>query len=306
MKTAAPDTVFGSRAAAALAEQPDVEIPEPGIHRIAAADYHRIDLCSKHRLDLIARSPAHCKEEIDNPKPQTPAMAFGEAFHTLVLEPDRYADEYVVEPAFGDCRFKDNKERRDLWRAQNAGKQSIEQQQADALQAMRESVMAHPAARMLIERIGEPEQTFIWQDKASGVMCKARLDAPLPDIQTIVDLKTGIDAKRSEFEKAIFTYRYHNQAAMYIDAGNTLAGGVAYEHFVIIAVEKEPPYAVAVYRLRDDVVSAGYLQVRPLIERYGQCCASGRWPCYSNEIEDIALPRWAWQQMNIEEGTVLG
>lgn len=302
MKTAAaPDSVFGSSAAAALAEQPDAEIPEPGIHRIAAADYHRIDLCSKHRLDLLSRSPAHCREDIDNPKPSTPAMILGDALHAFVLEPDRFTDEYAILPYGLDRRTKEGK----LYCSQIADKHAITFEEGKQITAMRESVMAHPAARMLIDRMDEPEQTFIWHDKSSGVKCKARLDMPLPNIQTIVDLKSGIDANRSAFERAIFQFGYHRQAAMYIDAGNTLAGGIAYEHFVIIAVEKEPPYAVAVYRLRDDVVSAGYLQVRPLIERYGQCQAAGRWPAYSPDVEDIALPRWAWQQMNIEEGTLL-
>jgi exodeoxyribonuclease VIII len=53
---------------------------------------------SKSDLDLVSISPAHFREEKDNPTDKdTKAKAYGRALHCSILEPERYAMEYACD-----------------------------------------------------------------------------------------------------------------------------------------------------------------------------------------------------------------
>ena len=69
----------------------------------------------------------------------------------------------------------------------------------------------------------------------------------------ILDFKTTLDARPSEFERSIFKYGYHRQGAMYLEAA--AAHGIPAKHYVIIASEKVPPYGTCIYRLTEGAIS---------------------------------------------------
>lgn len=74
-----------------------MEAIEPGIYPdMPAAEYHAAPAASKSDLDKIARSPAHYRAYKENPPEQTKAMALGTAFHTLVLEPEKFSGDYCL------------------------------------------------------------------------------------------------------------------------------------------------------------------------------------------------------------------
>lgn len=88
---------------------------EPGIYPdIPNDEYHKGPGVSKSGLDLIAKSPAHYYHAVnaanDNERVPTVAQAFGTAFHALLLEPEVFKAEYVVElcktdwPDVVECR----------------------------------------------------------------------------------------------------------------------------------------------------------------------------------------------------------
>lgn len=71
---------------------------QPGVYRhLSNDDYHHGPGDSKSGLDLIAKSPAHLQavRTATVERKSTPSQALGTAFHMLVLEPDRFAAEYV-------------------------------------------------------------------------------------------------------------------------------------------------------------------------------------------------------------------
>jgi len=71
--------------------------PEPGCAYDGMPDhaYHASAGISKHGLDAIARSPLDYVMGKLHPRSSTPAMALGTALHTLLLEPERFADQFV-------------------------------------------------------------------------------------------------------------------------------------------------------------------------------------------------------------------
>lgn len=187
------------------------------------------------------------------------------------------------------------------WLANNQGRTVLSQEQWDQLHRMRDAVMAHPAAGGVLER-GQ---------------------------NMVVDLKTTDDASPEGFAKSIANWRYDLQHPYYLDglreairqSGGKLpkeaAKGAAElsaywvdketgelcrcrpdfwrgepKHFIFIAVEKKPPFAVGVYVLDAESVELGRAQYRIALNRYAECMKSDSWPGYGDKIQTISVPAW--------------
>lgn len=265
-----------------------------GMHRdVPSAIYHeRVPgMLSSGALQLAARSPAHLRAWLDGTdSAPTPALVVGQAFHCATLEPERFARDFAAEPDFGDCRKKENKAARDAWRAANAGAQCLPAEDHATVLAMRASVLAHPiAGRMILD--GVPELTVRWRDPETGLPCKLRTDYYVADLGMAVDLKSTEDAGPKAFARSIAEYGYHLQNAHYANGFDVIGAPLA--HFVFVAVEKAPPYGVAVYSLDVGSLERGHARVRALSRSIADCVATNHWPCYPETIQQIELPPWA-------------
>lgn len=267
---------------------------EPGIHpHVPAADYHKRELgvVSKSALDRVRRSPAHYRAWIDGrlPDDDTPALRFGRAFHMALLEPERFATTYTELPRF-DMRTKAGKEGRAAWDAEHADAEPIRFDDLMTITNMVEAVRAHPLARQMV-RDGESELTLSWSDPDTGLPCKSRLDFYVRDLAMIVDAKSTDDATWDEFRRDVAKYGYHRQDALYRAAA--LALDLPVQHFVLLAVEKSPPYAVATYTLDAEGVGKGYGSVRRDIDTLAECMKTGKFPGYPETIQQLDVPFWA-------------
>ncbi|HUC63306.1 MAG TPA: recE, partial [Alphaproteobacteria bacterium] len=70
--------------------------------------------------------------------------------------------------------------------------------------------------------------------------------------------------------------------------------------FVFVVVETEPPYLVATYRINTADAELGREQNRIAREIYADCTASGIWPGYSEEIEELQLRYYDRQRIKRE------
>ena len=268
-----------------------------GLHRsVPARDYHAMDLCSNSRLSTLAhRSPLHLRWEIDNPPEPTPALILGDAAHAAILEPDDFESRYVARPDV-DRRTKEGKAVYAAFLAENAGKVDLSAAVWQTCLMIRDAVWNDPRAKSLLQHAVDRELTAIWRHDETGIECKTRLDALAPTLGTIIDVKTTIHAGPEEFPKSIFNFGYFRQSAFYLHAAAKC--GLPADHFVFIAVETAPPFAVGVYRITDEVVEAGWKHLQPLIRRYAECLSSGKWCGYGGEIiEDIGIPEWALKRL---------
>lgn len=266
-----------------------------GVHRdVPESLYHARErgLANKSAIDHFRRSPAHYAAWLAGllDEDETPALAFGSAFHCATLEPARFATDYAVEPDFGDCRFKDAKAARDEWRKRNAGRTLVSARDFERISGMVRSLRAHPLGGKMIED-GDPELTLRWRDEESGVECKARADYYVRRHRMAVDVKTATDASPEAFARAVVNYGYHRQEAFY--RAGLAAVGEAVEHFVFLVVEKDPPYAVAIYALDEDARLVGRRQVVDDLARFASCLEADKWPSYGDGIQVLRLPPWA-------------
>lgn len=271
------------------------------------AAYHAHPAVSKSHLDLIARSPLHYWARYLDPdrKPvePTPAMRFGTAFHTHVLELDRWDQEIAVAPAC-DRRTKAGKEAYAAFQDAAAGKTVISADDAEQVQAMARAVFRHPGAAMLLGLPGKAETTHMWTDATYGVECKCRPDWLTDDGSIVVDLKTTKDASPRGFRRSIGEFRYQVQAAWYLH-GLKQATGRRPDQFVFICVEKEPPHACAVYAADAEMIERGQQQAMADLGELAACRAADRWPSYSDQIETIGLPGWMTGVGNSDQTTMI-
>lgn len=291
-----------ARLQASLAEGTGpIEPPAPGIYENVPMDlYHRWNAVSNSRLTLLNRSPAHLHEAITNPKPSTPAQVLGTVTHAAILEPSRFQKVYVVGPE-GDKRTKEVRVAYEALEKQYGEAYVLRPKEMAMCVGVSASIHNHVRAHALLSGPGYNELTLVWRDEETGLTCKARLDriSPLIDGGAIVDGKSTRDARMRPFAKAIYQYGYHRQGAMYVPGARTL--GLDVSHYAIIAYEKEAPYPVAVYRLDEGAMDAGDVEVRKLMRLYADCLSKGKWPTtpsYSDLIEDISIPSWAFEMID--------
>ncbi len=300
-----------------------VPAPLPGVYPgTAMGVYHQWDAASNSRLSRLMRSPAHLRAYIEQPPTkESEALLLGRAIHCAVLEPDRFADSFTVA---GQCVATTKAGKRctnpGVWVHRDLGwvcgvhirghEAEIDQVAAAILSTehhticlgIRDSVARSRAAHGLISGPGQVELSMVWEDSGTGVTCKGRWDRHSPEIAggAIVDVKSTRDAHPRSFERAILDLGYHRQAGLYLMGAR--ARRLPARHFSIIAVEKEPPYAVAVYRITEAVVDAAADQIRALLRLYAECMAteSSEWRGYPDEVRDISIPDWAWRVMDAE------
>ena len=286
-----------------------------GLHEnIAPAIYHAFDACNNSSLNTLkAKSPLHCKWERDHPCEQTEAMRVGSALHTLVLEPDLFEVEWECA---GTCSaiLKSGKNagkpcgaagrtslagawfcgtHGEAWQADSAGDRTLTPDQWQLVTGMGASVHGNRDCKNALRAARSREVTAIWQDGLTGILCKARFDALGANAGIIVDIKTTTDASEDGFTRTIYDRGYHRQAAHYIAGAAAL--GVTITDYILIAVEKEPPYAVSYNRLTDEAIECGAAELRPLIELYSHCSRANIWPGFG--VREIGIPAWKKRQI---------
>lgn len=261
--------------------------------------YHNGPGISKSGLDKIAKTPAHYYAAYLDPNRErrepTPAMVFGAAYHAFLLEPDVFAKEYVIAPEGIDRRTKEGKAF--FAEVEAAGQTALKTDDSKKLHAMRDAMMAHPAARKLLAKPGKREVSVFWKDPEYGMLAKCRPDF-LTDDGYIIDLKTTEDASPAGFGRSSFNYRYHVQHPWYVDGCQ--AADIDVKAFIFLAQEKEPPYAVGLYVLDDVAVELGRQTYARDLATYAHCASTGQWPGYEATIKTLSLPAWATKDFTQE------
>lgn len=248
------------------------------------AEYVSGTEASKSLLDQVARSPLHAKAYMDGAeRKETDAMAEGTAFHTALLEPDRFALDYV--PFDLDRRTKAGKAAYAEILA--GGRVPIKPDLAQRITGMRASAMAIPELfEMLAATDILMEAGVYWTDEATGLACRCRPDILIQSLGVVIDVKKCRDASPAGFARAIANYRYHVQAAHYLK-------GTGAERFIFLAIEAEAPFACALYELDEASLERG-LAVRDAdMATLAACMSSGEWPGYPAGITSVSLPIWA-------------
>lgn len=271
-----------------------------GVYDIPNEQYHASEGFSRSSLMHLKKSPLHFWHECLNPnKPmreappvitKVSALEFGNALHTFVLERKLFEQEYIILPKVN--------------RATKAGKEAYAEAKAIAdaenklilseealrvIEDMATSIEKHPDAPDLISD-AFIEKSIYWKDVDTNILCKVR-----PDIwhsNMIVDLKTTQSGSERDFMRSIYSFGYHIQAGM-IQEALRVSQAIRMNNFLFIAIEKEPPYAVAVYQLDDLAIEQGVYEFKELILTLKNLLEQDKWPSYPSAT--ISLPGYAFK-----------
>ena len=257
------------------------------VRGLPAHEYHAIRAASSTRLKELMRSPAHLRYMDENPK-FGDALVIGDAFHTMVLESQDFTNRFVTGPDV-DRRTKDGKAEWAAFAETVGTRKILTYDQNLMVTGMAKAVMSNTMAHELVLSRTETELTLFW--RALGIACKSRIDGFNLNNRAAFDLKSCENANRDEFARSIANFKYHVQAAWYLDSLN--AAGFPAETIVFIAVEKVAPYGVALYELDDDAIEEGRIQIAKHLPILANCEDRNDWPGYEAGIQSISLPRWS-------------
>ena len=242
---------------------------------------------SKSGLSKLAISPAHYRYA----DPVKFAGAdLGSAVHMLVLEPDRSERSIFTPPGevLGKGGSKATNAYKEWVSAQDAGAIILSREDFEAAHHMRDAILAHPATYELLSW-GNPEVSMFWTD-GNGIRRKAR-----PDYLNgnYVDIKTARSAKPEVFGKQAYDLHYHWSAQHTIEIGIGL--GVGIEKYYFVVVEKEIPFCVSVFDTPQELIELAREEIAPIYATYRACLEYDTWPGYSQDIEPLTFPRWAFK-----------
>lgn len=274
----------------------------PGLYPgTSYAEYDRIDATNHSLLRGYRKSAAHARVAMLNPR-ESKALDFGNAFHAAVLEPERYTREYVRGLEGVGNRSNDDKAIHARFRQQHHGKTILTPAEWDLVARMSEAVQAHETAGALLRaQPGQNEVVAVWRDEETGLLCKLRADATRSwqGWSWVIDLKSTRDASPEGWPREVHTYGYDSAAAWYLDGFEALAPYP--RRFVHIAVEKEPPFAVAVHELDEPSIAKGRARCRRYLKAHAHAVATGLYPAYPAGVLPCSLPGWSLRTDEGEE-----
>jgi len=273
-------------------------------------EYHLHSFTSASQLKKIAStSLAHFKFEQENPKEPTAAMIFGSAYHTLILEPEKFNLEYftldldLMPHPEKDFRNTENKQWKESEMAKNEGKIFLSNEDYLTLHEMKSALEKYPNFTFLLKN-GVAEESYFATIGGQGVRVR-------PDYVSkfgIVDLKTCTDASPESFGRDAAKLKYLIQSALYSDVVNatiaheTITNGEYYDGnrlpFFFLAQEKTAPYVPQMYRVPDYLNDAGRAQYQDVLKALFTAQTTDVWSAYegieeNDGIRDLNYPIWA-------------
>jgi exodeoxyribonuclease VIII len=239
-------------------------------------------------------------------------MAFGSAYHTYILEPEKFEQTYYVfdddaiyqvligEGFKSPRNTKQYKEWQESEMRLIGDRKTIDKSDFQKIKDMKEKLMQHYYCRALLSK-GEPEKsiTGVLHTTEGDINLKGRPDYIRPEKHFIIDLKTTFDASIDGFARAAADGGYHIQAALYSDLLEMITGDGRGWSFYFIAQEKRKPYAFNIFEASPQFIGQGRYEYEQLLKLYQMCLKEGRWPGYqvfcpwkSGNVE-LNLPPWA-------------
>ena len=190
----------------------------------------------------------------------------GKAFHTLLLEPDKFKERFWVSPV----------------ERQQPGKQSITLGKYNGMKEAIAVLKKQEQYSLLFEH-GYPEVAIFWKDPVSGIMMKSKHDYFTPFYSP--DYKSTDTASWDRLRWVIPQFGYHMQSVLYVEArmqiraalqrDEALVYGDVNPNFlkafidnvngdflVLVFQKKKPPYGISMGPIAEDFIADGWRDIR--------------------------------------------
>jgi len=237
------------------------------------AYYHQSPGVSSSTLRRFRQSQLHAMQEVVEP---TPAMQFGSAAHSLIVEGENAFNNEVAVISGSPYTNANKQLKRDY---EDRGMLVITQDKRDTLFRMKDNLIEEARKFLDVDQGEYPgvftkpyENALYWWEQ--DVLLKLRSDVirhpvvqPYSDESIVViDYKTTSDCSVSGFTRSIRRYQYDLQAAFY-RRGYERAG-FKVEDFLFVAQETKQPYATKIFKMHDEDMDRGWDQLEKTLGDY--------------------------------------
>lgn len=256
-------------------------------------DYHAEKALSASQIKFMAKSPWHYKKYVIDGLPyKSNVMNFGTLAHKIVHE--GIVDGYVGMPVFKpikDGKLSITKKSQvERFEKEHAGKTIVTAASWEKIEGMKEAFDNDPLVQQYISEDDVIEQPYKFYDPLHDIACRFMPDRFNKKKGFVVDYKTTYDASPDRFKWSVKSYGYDISAAHYMMGLHRLFPDT-FTEFIFIAQESTPPYTCGVYRLSDNDIAIGFQTRNELIKRIKECELEGVWPGYTNQVQELTVPK---------------
>jgi PDDEXK-like uncharacterized protein DUF3799 len=251
-------------------------------------EYRAIPAINFSALKSIGKSAKQFKHDLENGIPDSVGKSLGRATHCAVLEPEKFDSEFAVF----DGKTRKGKSYTDFV-SDNSNKTILKRDEYDSVMTVAKEVRANPVAAHYLSQ-GKAEHTIQWKDAVTGLDCKARVDflSTVDNKVTLIDLKGTPDIRAELFRIEAGKRGYHRQLAYYQNGVCESSGREHVPECVIIAVEFKAPHDVAVFKLEEEAIYAGWEDCHNMLQQVAICRANNKYPGCYDAIQDLVLRKW--------------
>ena len=250
---------------------------------ISNKEYHEHPAISSSAVKAASRSLAHWKGA---ERKESTHFDLGTGFHDMVLE-----------GGLNTVKGPENR-RGQAWKilhasTTQAGKTLLTQGDYETCQKMSESCLTNPRVRSIVRHPDAViEGSYFATCPETGLQLKCRPDAYLREKQVCLDLKSTQNAEPSSrgFEKSIFGFGYHLQAAHYTYV--LRLNDLPVTHFAFAAVEKTSPYAQCLHVLSAGIMEFAHKKLMNVLTRMAEGIAKDEYPTDWPELHMVHLPEY--------------
>ena len=260
--------------------------------------YHQVPGVSSSNIRRFGQSQLHAFEEVQE---TTPAMKFGTASHSLIVEGEEaFVNDVVC--LTGSPYTNANKELKKEY--EDRGLTVITSKDKETIYGMKEALIPEGVKHLSAVKGEYPEvfnspfeRAIFWWEK--DLLLKVKSDVlryPLdlssdPKSIILVDYKTTTDCSVRGFTSSIRKYQYDLQAAWY-KRGYERAGFNVVD-FVFVAQEKKKPFASKIFKMSHDDMTAGWLKLEHLLGEYNAVLNGKEATIYNSpSIVNVDLKGW--------------
>lgn len=278
--------------------------------------YHsQNEYCSASTLKKIKQSPAHWRYE---ERTETDAFRIGSAYHSYVLEPEKFEEEFfvfddsvIVDVLLGEgakrptstSKYKEWKEN-ELLKAK--GKTLLSIQEFLSIKDMKQRLFGHFYTRNLLTNGVAERSHYATIETTTGETFKIRIR---PDFMNVkkricIDLKSCIDCSTDKFAHDSANLGYHIQAALYADILEHIYSPGLPWTFIFVAQEKKKPFAFQSFECSHQFITQGRYEYEMLLLLWDECIKKEKFPDQKvfagNKygIQELNLPGYAMKEID--------
>lgn len=288
------------------------------VEGMSNAQYHARPEYSSSQLKDMIRSAAHFYSHNiakEHDKERKACMDFGTLAHTLFLEPDQFANEFVILPVDAPRKptevmlkaknpSSETLDKIAFWEnfeAINGHKTIITEEDFQGAKRIVKNLQTLSMYGVMQNNYGMAEASFFFKDPIFGLELRVRPDyhiVPCSAFQNglILDLKTTSDARAIAFQRQCGNFAYDLSAAMYREGFQQVYGTEEKPDFIFLVAENTAPFNVKQYKASNLFLSVGEQRYYRAKELLAESLLLQEWDGYSKELEEINLPPYMLKQ----------